>query len=92
MARRRKRVWPDWWEWELDLTDHLFESMERREFTEVELRRMMKDATGYRPDRDVDTRWVIETRFRGTDWAVIVEPEADRKLLDVITAYQEDPE
>ena len=53
---------------------------------------MMKDATGYHPDRDVDTRWVIETWFRGTGWAVIVEPEADRELLDVVKTFQEDPE
>ena len=86
-----KSDWPPWWAWELKMTDHIYESMEKRSFTEVELRRMMEYATGYRPDRDVDTRWVIETQFRGTDWVVIVEPQADRDLLDVITAFEEDP-
>jgi len=22
MARGRKLVWPEWWEWELDISDH----------------------------------------------------------------------
>jgi hypothetical protein len=30
--------WPDWWEWELELTPHLEKRMEDREFTEVDLR------------------------------------------------------
>ena len=87
-----KSDWPPWWEWELKLTDHLFETMERREFTEVDLRRMMKHALAYRRDSDIDTRWVIETRFRGAEWVVIVEPQEDGELLDVITAFAEDSE
>jgi hypothetical protein len=38
---RRKRVWTQWWEWELKPIDHAFESMEKRDFTEIDLRRMM---------------------------------------------------
>ena len=49
-------------------------------------------STGYRPDRDVDSRWIIETRFREAGWVIIVEPHTDREFLDVITAFAEDTE
>lgn len=34
----RARPWPDWWEWEIDLTPHLLKRMEDRDFSEVDLR------------------------------------------------------
>jgi len=37
---KRKRVWPEWWQWELDISDHANEYMPVREFTEIDLRRM----------------------------------------------------
>ncbi len=86
MARRRKRVWPEWWEWELDISDHTADAMPIREFTEIDLRRMMEHATSYKPDIE-EGRWRIETRFQGQPWEVIVEPVPKKKLLVVVTAY-----
>jgi hypothetical protein len=86
MAKRRKRVWPEWWEWELDISDHAKDYMPVREFTEVDLRRMMEHATNYRPDV-LEGRWRIEVRFKGQPWEVIVEPVSEKKLLVVVTAY-----
>ncbi len=60
--------------------------MEDRRFTEIDLRRMLQRASAYREDV-VEHRWVIETRHRGRSWEVIVEPEVDRRLLVVVTAY-----
>ena len=57
-----------------------------RRFTEVDLRRMLERAGGYRVDV-VDGRWVIETRHHRKDWEVIVEPDDGQKLLVVVTAY-----
>ena len=57
-----------------------------RRFTEVDLRRMLEHASGYRPDV-VDGRWVIETRHSRKDWEVIVEPDGEQRLLVVVTAY-----
>jgi hypothetical protein len=37
----RARPWPDWWEWEIDLTPHLLKRMEDRDFSEVDLREML---------------------------------------------------
>jgi hypothetical protein len=84
---KRKKEWPPWWEWEVKLIDHVYETMEKRDFTEIELRRMMEHASGYRRDNDVEGRWVIETRFKRQRWEVVVEPIPERKRLEVVTAY-----
>jgi len=60
--------------------------MEDRRFSEIDLRRMLERAVGYREDV-VEDRWVIETRHRGRPWEVIVEPDRERLLLVVVTAY-----
>jgi hypothetical protein len=60
--------------------------MTDRRFTEIELRRMLERASSYREDV-VQGRWGIETRHRGRAWEVIVEPDRERQLLVVVTAY-----
>ncbi len=60
--------------------------MEIRHFTEIDLRRMMEKARGYRRDIE-EGRWVIETRHERHRWEVIVEPVPERKELEVVTAY-----
>jgi hypothetical protein len=57
-----------------------------RDFTEVDLRRMLEYATGLRRDV-VEGRWVIETRYARRPWEVIVEPDEEIRLLIVVTAY-----
>jgi hypothetical protein len=47
---------------------------------------MLHRASGRREDV-VEGRWVIETRHRGKAWEVIVEPDQERQLLVVVTAY-----
>jgi hypothetical protein len=84
---KRKPVWPPWWEWELKPIDHAFESMEKRDFTEIDLRRMMEHATGYERDI-VGGRWVIETRRNRARWQIIVEPIPEKEILEVVTAYE----
>ncbi len=60
--------------------------MADRRFTEIDLRRMLHRATGYRRDV-VDGRWAIETKHRRRSWQIIVEPDFEAKLLVVVTAY-----
>jgi hypothetical protein len=79
-------TWPIWWEWELELSSHLFKRMSDRDFSELDLRRMLSIASDLRPDIAAG-RWVIETRHRRKPWEVIVEPDVDAQLLIVITAY-----
>ncbi len=78
--------WPAWWIWELELSAHLLRRMLDRDFTEVDLRRMLEDASGIRPDIEVG-RWAVATSHAETPWEVIVEPDQTAKLLVVITAY-----
>ncbi len=80
------RGWPEWRDWELELSPHLLKRMGDRRFTEIDLQRMLERASGYREDV-VEGRWVIETRHRRKAWEVIVEPDWERRLLVVVTAY-----
>ena len=84
--RLKKQERPKWWEWELEFNPHLLKRMLDRRFTEVDLRRMLEHARGYRVDV-VEGRWLIETRHSRKDWEVIVEPDTEHKLLVVVTAY-----
>jgi len=47
---------------------------------------MLERAASYRDDV-VQGRWLIETRHRRRAWEVIVEPDSERRLLVVVTAY-----
>lgn len=60
--------------------------MEDRDFNEVELRTMLDRASNYRRDI-VEGRWIIETHRAGGPWEVIVEPDAELRLLVVVTAF-----
>ena len=60
--------------------------MTDRQFNEVDLRRMLEHATGYRRNI-VEGRWVIDVRHRRSAWEVIVEPDDWAQSLVVITAY-----
>lgn len=57
-----------------------------REFTEVDLRRMLEHARHLRTDA-VEGRWLVETRHGSRDWEVVVEPDFDVHRILVITAY-----
>lgn len=81
-----KANWPAWWTWELELSPHLWKRMEDRRFNEVDLRRMLEHAGGYREDI-IEARFVVEVHRGRQAWEVIVEPDPERRLLVVITAY-----
>jgi hypothetical protein len=78
--------WPECGEWDLEISSHVEKRMEDRNFTEIDLRTMLERASRYVPDV-VEGRWLISTRHQGHPWEVIVEPDPDRMLLVVITAY-----
>lgn len=78
--------WPEWWEWELELSQHLLKRMVDRQFNEIDLRDMLDRATAYRPNHE-EGRWAIETRHANQPWLVIVEPLNEESLLLMITAY-----
>ena len=57
-----------------------------RGFSEVDLRAMLEEATGYRPDEE-EGRWSIEATHGELPWEVIVEPDTTAARLVIITAY-----
>lgn len=61
--------------------------MADRDFTEIDLRTMLARATNYYRDV-VEGRWVIETKHRRKRWEVIVEPDLEKRLLVLVTAYK----
>jgi hypothetical protein len=81
--------WPQWWDWELEFSSHVLKRMGERGFNEVDVRTMLTAATAYRSDV-VPERWIIETRLRRRPWEVIVEPDLERQVNVVVTAYPAD--
>ena len=60
--------------------------MADRQFTELDLRRMLEHATGVRQDL-VEGRWVVAARHKRAAWEIIIEPDARAQLQVVVTAY-----
>jgi hypothetical protein len=57
-----------------------------REFSEVDLRRMLEYAADLREDV-VEGRWIVEARHEKHPWEVIVESDFDTRTIVVVTAY-----
>ena len=79
--------WPTWWDWEREFTPHVLKRMVDREFTELDLRHMLEDASSLRPDVE-EGRWVVTARHRRRVWEIVVEPDEAERVLVVITAYR----
>ena len=82
-----KPAFPAWWNWELSFTPHAELRMEQRGVTEVDVRAMLEQATGFEPSV-VDGRFMIHVRRNNRPWIVIVEPDSEASLLVVVTAYE----
>jgi hypothetical protein len=82
------RMWPEWWEWEIEYIPHLLKRMVDREFNETDLRTMLAEAYNYMDQPD--GRYLILTHWDDQPWAVVVEPDSADRVLLVITAYPRD--
>ena len=78
--------WPEWWEWELELSPHVLKRMVDRGFSEVDLREMLERATGLRPDTE-SGRWIAEARLARRNWEVVIEPDEVNRRQVIVTAY-----
>ena len=78
--------WPTWWNWELEVSPHAFKRMTERDFTELDLRRMLDIAQSVASD-NVPGRWRVLSRLRRRPWEIIVEPDVEAQQVVVITAY-----
>jgi hypothetical protein len=80
-------TFPEWWNWDLSFTGHAELRMEQRGVTEVEVRAMLERATGFEASV-VEGRLMIHTQRGESPWVVIVEPDAEARLLVVVTVYE----
>jgi len=80
-------TFPEWWNWDLSFTSHAELRMEQRGVTEVDVRAMLEEPTGFKPNV-VEGRFMIHVRHRQDLWIVIVEPDAETNLLVVVTVYE----
>ena len=80
-------MWPEWWDWELELSAHVIKRMIDRDFTEIDLRVMYDKAKNYRQDY-VPGRWIIATKHRRQSWEIIAEPDFEERKLVIVTAYK----
>ena len=78
--------WPSWGDWELELSSHLLKRMAERDFNEVDLRQMLQSASEYLPDVE-EGRWVIRSTHMRHLWKVTIEPDFEREVLVVVTAF-----
>jgi hypothetical protein len=60
--------------------------MDERGLSEVDLRAMMEEATGYSDDV-AEGRFVVFASVRRRRWNIIVEPDPDDDVLVVVTAF-----
>jgi hypothetical protein len=72
---------------ELTFSSHAEPRVERRGVTDVELRAVLERASGFEPSV-VEGRFMIHARHAERPWVVIVEPDADGKVLVVVTVYE----
>lgn len=77
--------WPDWWDWELEISSHCLKRMSERNFSEADLRAMIQDARGV--DEQEHGTFIVETEHEGTRWEVIVSPDERNQAIIVVTAY-----
>jgi len=78
--------WPDWWDWELEISSHCRKRMRERDFSEIDLRAMLEDATSVL-EQEHGT-FIVETVYEDTPWEVIVCPDEERQLVVVVTGYK----
>ncbi|HUT56744.1 MAG TPA: DUF4258 domain-containing protein [Phycisphaerae bacterium] len=84
MAERR---FPDWIDWELELSPHVLRRMAQRRFGETDLRGMLTRPAACAEDVE-QGRWILSANWEGESWEVVVEPDPAIQRLVVVTAYR----
>jgi hypothetical protein len=60
--------------------------MEERAISDVELRAMLDASTSIEQASRAG-RWVVRTRHGNRPWVVVLEPDADERLLFLVTMF-----
>jgi hypothetical protein len=77
-------------DWDLEFTPHVIARMVDRGFDAADVRVMLEDAHLVEEGRDLRRR-IAHCRFRRSNWKVVLEPDADRRRLLVVTAFPISP-
>jgi hypothetical protein len=78
--------WPEWWEWDVEISSHVEKRMVTTKFNEIDLRSMLDSSSGYEKDSE-EGRFLIRSVYKHKYWEIIVEPDYEEKILVIITAY-----
>jgi hypothetical protein len=77
--------WPNWWNWELEISSHCLKRISERGFNETDLRTMLDHAVQF--EEQPHGTFLVSTTLAHRPWEVIVSPDEDHRLLVVVTAY-----
>ena len=77
--------WPEWWEWETEVSSHCLKRMSERGFNEIDLRAMLDDAESLH--EQTHGTFLVVTTLADCHWEVIVSPDEVHRLVVVVTAY-----
>jgi hypothetical protein len=77
---------PAWWDWDLEMSEHVLDRMEDRGFTEIDVSSMLMKARTIRGDIGAG-RWIVSAFHHQRRWEIILEPDIAERLLLVITVY-----
>lgn len=77
--------WPDWWDWEIEISSHCGKRMQERLFNETDLRAILADATEI--VEQTHETFLIMSSYENRIWEVIVIPDVEKKMIVVVSAY-----
>jgi len=77
--------WPDWWEWDIEVSSHCGKRMHERVFNETDLRAILSEAIAI--TEQAHGTFVVSSSHENKPWEVIVVPDFEKQLIVVISAY-----
>lgn len=84
VSPRRK---PPWSDWEVDFEAHARRRMLERGLTELDVRHMLEHARRYHRSR-YPGHWIVLAGLRGVRWEIVVRPQAEHDLVEVVTVME----
>lgn len=77
----------EWFDWDLEVSDHAHKRAVLRGFSETDLRTTVCDTLGFEPG-DEEGRFVLHSRLGRDRWRIVVEPDDEERKLIVATAWR----
>ena len=77
----------EWFDWDLEISDHAVKRSVLRGFDETDLRVMLSEPLGFEPSHE-EGRFVVHSRLGRDRWRIVVEPDYEERKLIVVTAWR----